>query len=231
MSKHDPSVLRICPLIVVAGLLTASVAYAGDVVTNGINLSGTWVLNKELSDNPQEVMKKRMESMRPPGGGGPGGMHPPGGGGGMGGGGMPGGGMPGGGGPPPGGGPGGMDDEDNPEHEQMKKRFREMEPAKQIVIISTDEQVTFMPLGRDTLIVFPDGEKHEHKTNAGVTSTQAEWKDLALEVKVKGQNGREAKRLYRINSDGLLEVVTEFQPPQGEKITIVMRYDDAEAIK
>lgn len=229
MSKNGPSVLRICPLIVVAGLLAASVAYAGDVVTSGIDLSGTWVLNKELSDNPQEVMKKRMESMRPPGGGGPGGMRPPGGGGGMGGGGVPGGGG-GMGGPPPGAGPGGMDDEDNPEHEQMKKRFREMEPAKQIVIVSTDEQVTFMPQGRDTLVVYPDGKKHDHKTHVGVT-TQAEWKHLALEVQVKDQNGREAKRLYRINSDGQLEVVTEFQPPQGEKITIVMRYDDAEAIK
>jgi hypothetical protein len=97
--------------------------------------------------------------------------------------------------------------------------------------VSTDQQVTFMPQGRDTLVVIPDGKEHERKTNVGVTSTQAEWKDLALEVKVKSQDGREAKRLYRINSDGLLEVVTEFQPPQGEKITIVLRYDDSEAIK
>jgi hypothetical protein len=218
MSKYDPSVLRICPLIIVTGLLTSSVAHAGDIVTAGIDLSGTWILNEKLSDNPQEIMRERMESMRPPGGGPPGG--------GMGGGGMrpPGGGMPGGGGP--GGGKG------EPNREQMEQRMKQLEPAKRIVILSSDEQVTMIPQGRDTLVVFPDGKKHEHKTPAGVTSIQAEWKDLALEVKVKGQYGREAKRLYRINTDGLLEIVTEFEPPNGgEKITIVSRYDDAEAIK
>jgi hypothetical protein len=46
VSKNGPSVLRICPLIVVAGLLAASVAYAGDVVTSGIDLSGTWVVEE-----------------------------------------------------------------------------------------------------------------------------------------------------------------------------------------
>ena len=213
MSKYDPSVLRICPLIIVTGLLTSGVAFAGDTVTAGIDLSGTWILNEKLSDNPQEIMRERMESMRPPGGGPPGG--------GMGGGGLGGGGM-----RPPGGGKG------EANREQMEQRMKQLEPAKRIVILSSDDQVTMIPQGRDTLVVFPDGKKHEHKTPAGVTSTQAEWKDLALEVKVKGQYGREAKRLYRINTDGLLEIVTEFEPPNGgEKITIVLRYDDAEAIK
>lgn len=224
MLNYGPSVLRICPLIIVTGLLASGVANAGDAATDGIDLSGTWILNEELSDNPQEIMQKRMESMRPPSGG-PGGM--PGGGGP---GGMPGGPPPGGGGRGGFGGPGGGEGEPNPE--QMEKRMKQLRPAKRLVIVSTDQQVTMIPQGQDTLVVFPDGKKHEHKTPAGLTTTQAEWKDLALEVKIKGPYGREGKRLYRINNDGLLEIVTEFEPPQGgEKITIVTRYDDAETIK
>jgi hypothetical protein len=229
MPKHDLSLVRVCPLIIVAGLLTTSIGYAGDSASTGIDLSGTWILNEKLSDNPMQVMKDHMGSMRPPGGGPPGGGMgggPPGG---MGGGPPSGGGGFGG---PPGGGHGGMGGPEGDE-DQMQKRMKSMQPAKQLVIISNNERVTFIPWGQDTLVVVPDGKKHEKKTKSGLTTTtQAEWKDLALEVRISGQNGREAKRLYRINPDGLLEVVTEFEPPMGgEKIKIVLRYDDSEAIK
>ena len=94
----------------IAGALSASDAAASDPQTAPPHLSGTWKLNKELSENPGAKMMEAMRSAGGPGGrgmGGPGGGGP--GGGGMGGGGMGGrggGGMGGGGGRP--GGAGGM---------------------------------------------------------------------------------------------------------------------------
>ena len=86
----------------IAGALSASDAAASDPQTAPPKLSGTWKLNKELSESPGAKM---MEAMRGAGGAGGRGMGGSGGGGGMGG--RGGGGMGGGGGRPSGGAGGG----------------------------------------------------------------------------------------------------------------------------
>jgi hypothetical protein len=184
-------------------LLAATAGRAGEAA---VDISGTWVLNAELSDDPREVIQARMEKMRGRGYGNPGGSS---------------GGGPSGGRPPTGGAPGG-------EPEQLRQRLRQLEPSRRIVIIQDDSWVTVVAEGRDTLSVVPDGKKHMHKTAIGDMEIVATWKDLSLELRTKGREGRELKRWYRINDDGRLEVVTELTlPPTGEKIDIVMRYDEA----
>lgn len=195
---------------VVGALLLAarSEARAGDAV----DISGVWILNAELSDDPHEIMQKKMEEMRERHGGygGPGGFR---------GGGPPGGGHPGG--PPGGFGTGGDPD-------RMRERLRQMEPPQRIVILQDDEKVTLMPQGRDTLTIVTDGKKHKYKTAIGEMEIQGKWKDLALELKTKGDQGREVKRRYQIGHDGRLEIVTELELPHGgDTVDIVMRYDEA----
>jgi len=208
---------RFCLLFVIGALLASIAASAGDSPSTGIDLSGTWVLNTKLSDDPREVMQEKMEKMRASGGGG--GMP----------GGPPGGGMPGG--PPAGGMPGGGGrmpmGEGDEGGEAVKERAKEFKPARRIVITQRDQEITMAPEGRDTLTVIPDGTKREKKTPMGTVTMEARWDEVTLEVRTKGAEGREAKRLYRINAEGRLEIVTEMSMPRGdEKVQIVLRYDE-----
>lgn len=199
-----------------AGAILVTTGARGEEPGTGVDISGTWILNKDLSDDPREIMEKRRDeamqqgrmggnkdrvrSMRGgAGGGGYGGGY--------------GGGMP--------GGPGGGD------RAQMQERLRQMEAPKKIVIVQTDGLITMIPEGRDTVRVVPDGEKHKQKTVLGDMDVAARWKDLALELTTTGTDGRELKRRFLINDDGRLEVVTEVTPARGDKIEIVMRYDEA----
>ena len=192
-----------------AGAILVTTGARGEEPGTGIDISGTWILNKDLSDDPRDIMEKRREeamqqgnksrirSMRDGAGGG-----------GFGGGGMPGG---------PGGGGGA----------QMQERLRQMEAPKKIVIVQDGALITMIPEGRDTVRVVPDGKKHKQKTVLGDLDVAACWKNLALELTTTGTDGRESKRRFLINDDGRLEVVTEITPARGDKIEIVMRYDEA----
>jgi hypothetical protein len=187
----------------------------GRTENNGVNIAGTWILNVDLSDNPRDVMRKKMEESRGSGGGMRGG--PPGGG--MRGG-PPSGGMRGG---PPGGGmrggPGG--------ESGGKDRLEQMEPPHKLIIIQEDQHVTLIPEGQDTLMIVADGKTHKQKTALGEVDIKATWKDLALELTTQEREGRETTRLYRIGDDGRLEVVTELTLPRGgDKVEIVTRYDE-----
>jgi len=189
--------------------------------SQGVDLSGTWVLNTKLSDDPSAIMKQRMEAMHASGGGGGsyGGHHGGGYGGGAGysgGGGHHGGGY--------GGGDGGSD------HQGAQDRARQFAPAQKLVIVENAQQIMMIPEGRDTVTVVPDGKKHERKTPAGTATVEAHWNDAALEVAVTSPGGHEITREYRINADGRLEVITELPAPNGgDKTKIVMRYDEATA--
>ncbi len=69
------------PAAMAAGLLLV-VARGGSAQLVGVDISGTWVLNPDRSDNPRDVIRKKMQEMHghggqgggpPEGGGGPGG--------------------------------------------------------------------------------------------------------------------------------------------------------------
>lgn len=170
----------------------------------GTDLSGTWVLNEALSDDPKEVLEKKRDELRARGG-------------------SPGGGSRGGFG---GGSAGGPPMRSSGNQEQMQARLQGMKPPQKIVILQNDLQITMIPEGRDTLTIVPDGKKHKQKTAVGDVEIEATWVRLDLELKTKGSEGGEMKRVYRINDDGRLEIVTELELPRaGDKVEIVMRYD------
>lgn len=201
-------------LSVAVALGISSAALAADA-PSGVDLSGTWVLNQKLSDDPQAMWKQHNGSGGDHGGGG-GGHHGGGGGGGYGGhsGGYGGAGSAGGHGGAPG------------------QHAGDFAPAQKLTIIEIADKVVMIPEGRDSVTVIPDGKSRDRQTPNGVAKVEATWTDVALQVKMTSPTGHEATRLYRINADGRLEVVTELPAPpnSNEKPReIVMRYDEATA--
>ncbi len=197
-----------------AALLAAAflflVAPRGSAQLLGIDLSGTWVINYDLSDDPHEVIQKKMREMHAGRHGFDGGMR--GGGGEWGGGGW-------GAGPGRYSPPGGRGGEDMP-------RLQPMHAPPRIVILQDDQSITMIPEGRDTLRIVPDGKKRKIKTPLGEMEVKGEWKGLSLVLTTKSPNGHQITRTYRINDDGRLEVVTTVELPTGDKVEIAMRYDD-----
>ena len=182
-------------------------ASGGDM---SIDISGKWRINKDLSDDPREVMKKKMEELRREHSGPPvGGM----------GGGPPGGGM--GGRHRRGGNPGGSN------REEMEQRLRDAEQARrEILILQKGDDVTLIYANGDTVAIVPDGQKHTRQTRVGDVTTEALWKDFTLEVKSTAR-GREMKRLYRISSEGRLEVVSFINLPRAnDSVEVVAVYDE-----
>lgn len=205
--------MRSIRLSILAGLLAISARGVLAQTSSSIDISGTWLLNEKLSDDPMAIFQKRMQQMHASGGGhGGGGEHGGGGGGGGGYGGHH--------------GEGGGGNSHGTSSQGGDHAHHFEAPAK-IVILQTDKQVTMIPEGRDTVTVVPDGAEHTRKTPNGDVDVTASWKDLGLDVHIKSAEGREVDRVYRINSDGRLEVVTEMQPLSGDKIEIVARYDPA----
>jgi hypothetical protein len=199
-------------------MLYAAPSQGGEM--SGADISGKWRINRELSDDPREVMQKNMEALREGRGGGPkGGRGGPGGGGRGGRGGGFGGGPAGGRGPRGNGGAG---------REQMQERLRQLENSpRDMVILQEGDDVTMIHPNGDTLTVCADGKKRTHQMMLGEVEIHARWVDLALEVKTRRSSGSEKIRLYRISSEGRLEVVHLLRPPRAsETIEIVTVYDE-----
>ena len=194
-------------LAVLAAGFLMSTAQAGAGENLSIDLSGTWRINDDLSDDPREVLQKKMEEM---GGGRSDGSR---------------GGRGGGGGHKGGGGYGGNG---GVNHEQMQERFRQLEQARRsMVILQEGGEVTMIYASGDTMTIVPDGKQHKRDTLLGEAETKAKWKDFALEVTTKGPQGAEMTRLYRISNEGRLEVVVFVQLPRdNERVEIVTVYDE-----
>jgi hypothetical protein len=186
----------------------------------GVDLSGHWRLNAELSDNPREVFQKKMEEMRAKRGdadergGGMRGEH-----GGWGGG---------------GGHSGGPhqrranDDDSTPG--QTRQRTSPLEAPREITILQNGDQVTMVYASGDTLTIVPDGQTRKVRAPSGEVELDAVWKDLVLQVHTKRTTGTEITRLYRINNDGRLEIGTLVQLPRThDTAEIVSRYDEVTA--
>lgn len=189
----------------VATLLLLAAATPAEV---GMDLSGKWRLNKDLSDDPREVMRAQMAKMEGRRGGGAGG-------GGMRGGGPPGGGAPGGGRPPM-------------SRDEMEARGERLERARQsIEIINGDTGIIMVYATGDTVTVIPDGVERATKTILGEERTTAYWDEFELVVVVEPSDRPPQRRRYRINDDGRLEIVTLVNLPMLEKpVEIVAVYDE-----
>lgn len=179
---------------------------------SGLDLSGQWRLNKELSDDAREILRVEMEKAREVrGGGGRGGGR---GGGGRGGGGKGGGGK--GGGQPP------MSQED------MEARGDRLEQARESIhIVNCATGVSMIYATGDTVTVIPDGVERSRTTVMGEHRTTAYWDELDLVVVVDPSDRPQQRRRYRINDDGQLEIVTVLNLPMLEKpVELVAVYDE-----
>jgi len=183
------------------------------------DLSGGWILNRELSEDPAEKMRELREDLRRGGFGGPGGRGgtgsfggAPGGRGGAGGlgGGRTGGDL--------GGGSDGGFSVRPPGAEGRGRgpgSFRQimnlvMHGAEQIVIADRDASIAITSDGR-RLVLRTDGKKIERLTSSGQkVEIKAKWKGDELRVERKIQNGPKVKVTYKLDKkSGRLEVRTE----------------------
>lgn len=165
-----------------------------------VDLSGHWVLNESLSDDPGKLLEKRRERMPgdgthqgPPGGGaGPaGGRGPMGGGGPMGGngpkrGGMPGGGMPGG---------------------SMPAMARLPDAPREMNIRQSAEAMDIETEGSSTRYIF--GQKSVVSVPDGVADRTVGWKGKAFVLETKAPEGPHSTRRYALDPGGRLIVTTE----------------------
>ncbi|MDH3215001.1 MAG: hypothetical protein OEN01_01765 [Candidatus Krumholzibacteria bacterium] len=197
-------------VLVARPFLGAEPAAAGKI--SGADISGTWQVNTELSDDPREMIQKKTEKMRAGRGGGGfrGGRNRRGG---------------------FAGGRGGADSNGGrggPNREQMQERFRQLEDGRRnMVIEQKGDEVAMIYASGDTMTIVPDGKTHKQKTAAGEVEIEARWKDLALEVKIKGSNGAAMTRLYRLSADGRLEMIAFVELPRGnELVEIITVYDE-----
>lgn len=195
--------------------LTAGRAGAAPQTTPTPDLTGTWVLSRELSDKPGQGGESAGGGHRG------GGMGRPGGGGGMGG--MGGGGMGGRGGGFGGG--GGM-----PDPEEMERMRATMDavtrvPQRLIIVkadpglILTDEE------GVSTRLAL-DGSKDTGAVNGVAFESKTKWEDGKLRVERKFKSGLKLVELYSISGDPrLLTVSSKVEGGRGGNRTINRVYE------
>lgn len=161
-----------------------------------MDLSGTWILNMDESDNANSILGEAQERLS--GRGGEEGQMPRGGRGGGRGGGMRGGG-------------GTMPDMETMRERMVQTLSIASQPAQRLLITQTDTSVAIgFPAGHG-LVVIPDGREVETEVEGGGDiETKAEWRgsDLLIERKVD-QGGTVRQTLYRTADGSRLIVVTE----------------------
>ncbi len=171
----------------------ARAATAAAAAAAAPDLSGTWTLNQELSQDPRTALR---EAQGKAGQGGGGGGHR---GGRRGGGGFPGGG----GGNGDGGdsgnsrrGPNGTDGEEHASNDFGLD-------AKELHLKAEGTQLTLLDAdGTVRQILHTDGRKvSEDKPGVGTVKTQAQWKDGALEVVTQLPKGRTKTEIYEMTHD------------------------------
>jgi hypothetical protein len=169
--------------VIVGGLLLLTAAgLAGDRP----DFSGTWQLNRQLSDDPAKILRQEMERRRAAGT--------------MGGAGARGGSMGGRAGSM--GGPGGVGSPEDPlaAAERLERVNR---GAETIVIEQRGQEIRIRYAdGRDRLLV-TDGKKHLRESGIGDLQTKAKWKggDKLL-VKSKTEQGRQITETYEYSPHG-----------------------------
>lgn len=172
------------------------------------DLSGSWRLNKELSDDAREKMREQMErhgsgsGMRGPGTGGPG----------MGGPGMGGGARMG---PPP-----GLDSGDDPS-EAMKPI---LDPAEELTLFQGQPDVVIDEKYARRRTLHADGRKY--KSDNGTSEVKTEWKDAALVIETRGFRGQKTTETWELSTTGKrLTSTTRVENGMGGRVTIKRVYD------
>jgi hypothetical protein len=173
---YRPTLAGLC---LIAALVSVRPASAGKPTAATPDLSGTWQLNEDLSQTPQQSMHQGPEGAPPEGRGGGagrrGGRFPGGGGGGR---------RPEGGGPP-----------------DRRADFEAAEKTMTIVWAAPQLTITY-PGGRQR-VLFTDGRKvKEERPDGKTVKTQASWTDTgSLEVVTKTDHGTRTE-IYEITNDG-----------------------------
>jgi hypothetical protein len=172
------------------------------------NLAGSWVLNRDESDDP----RSRMRGSR---GGGQGGNHPYGGGG-MGGG---------WGGHHGGGSRQGGNDAD---HERMQELLR---PANALTIAQKDGEFDLSDDQNRKSEIFTDGRKLEKSKDPNNQQYAAKWEDYKLVVEEKGARGGKIERAFEISTSTgqLYETVNLTMGRDNRQTTFRYVYDPASA--
>jgi hypothetical protein len=185
-------------LLLLAPLLSSENAWSGGLA----NLSGTWKLNKDLSDDPQQKMKEARDDSS--GGGGAFGRHR----GGMGG-------------RRRGGETGATDD--NP-----RSSFEDNAAALQLLKIRHHEPDLTIEdgLGRQHKL-FTDGRKvEEERSLGGTTQIRAAWKDARIVVTTEPEKGPKITETYAVAADGSqLTVTSRIEGRRGRAVEIRRVYD------
>jgi hypothetical protein len=200
---------RLMTTAMILALVSAS-ASAG-----GVDLSGHWTYNTQLSDDAREKLREGM-SKRGPGGGG--GMGGPGGASGPGGGmGAPGGGIGGRGGGK--GGPPGMGGDDDP-REAMRAI---LEPAEELLIAQSEAEIAVDEKFGRMRRLHPDGKKY--KTDNGASEIKSYWKEGRLVVETKRARGSSIETWERVPDGSRLIVNVSLEGGVGPKLELKRIYD------
>ena len=188
------------------------------------NLSGTWQLDRDASDDPKKVMEEARAAA--PGGGGSGGGGGHGGGHGHGGGGGSGGmggmGSSGGSGGRHGSGSGSGNEPGAPGPDP------EMLAALETLTISHAEpKLTITDASGHERVVFTDGRPiEEERSHGGKIKVEAQWKDGHIEIVSKPETGAKVTESLSITADGShLTVTTKLEGGRAGTIRIRRIYD------
>ena len=217
---------RLIPLGVVVLTLFASVAFtAGNTITSGMQprvdvadgIIGSWVLNREKSDDPREVMQESQEE------GAGGGMRSGGGGGGRQRGGA--------GGRTSGGRTGGRDDNVSMERRQGMQAFMRdaMRTAPRIQISRTDSTVTLETPPQGSRILFTDNREVTTPITADLEQKlKSKWDGDKLVIETETDAGVKAKFEYERDKERLkIKVRIQISRPR-QVIRYELVYDPAD---
>jgi hypothetical protein len=181
---------------------------SSQVIGNGAlaNLSGTWRLNKDLSDDPQQKVKDARSESGSGGRGYSGGRH--------------GGGMGRGGGRSGSSGSGSGDDGQRP-LEDMASALQQLKIDHQDPTLTIEDG-----LGR-LHHLFTDGRKIEEECAAGgTTEIHAVWKDGRIVVTTQAEKGPKIIETYAVAADGSqLTVTSKIEMRRGGSVEIRRVYD------
>jgi hypothetical protein len=199
-----------CSLGVVPGPPRASAGEKAKGEPSAVDLSGHWVLNRDLSDDAREKMREGMEGRggRYDRAGWAGRRRRTGGTGGRGGG-------------PMGSPPGGMGDDDA--RESMRAIF---EPAEELAVTQTATEVAVDEKFGRTRRLHPDGKKY--KTDNGASEIKTAWKEGKLVVETKRDRGMGVIETWELVPDASRIIVNvKMQGGFGPSVTLKRIYDRA----